>query len=171
MKKESTEQTMAGSSGSFSAPMGFVSKKEIYKIHNKKKYNKKEVEEDDVEEGEFTEAMTAGVSAGAMYDAPFGDGSGGNPLKISGEKSVKKRMKTMRKNKFPMWGGPEGVYVSIKEKCKKFPYCNQGVGLNNLEFYENDQLNESVKEISKKYGLPFKEVEKLVIKEIKRIFI
>jgi hypothetical protein len=106
-----------------------------------------------------------------MYDAPFGDGSGGNPLKISGEKSVKKRMKTMRKNKFPMWGGPEGVYVSIKEKCKKFPYCNQGVGLNNLEFYENDQLNESVKEISKKYSLPFKEVEKLVIKEIKRIFI
>ena len=75
MKKESTEQTMAGSSGSFSAPMGFVTKKEIYKVHNKKKYN------------------------------------------------------------------------------------------------ENDQLNESVKEISNKYGLPFKEVEKLVIKEIKRIFI
>ena len=170
MKKESTEQTMAGSSGSFSAPMGFVTKKEIYKVHNKKKYNEDEVEED-VEEGEFTEAMTAGVSAGAMYDAPFGDGSGGNPLTIGGEKTIKKRMKTMRKKKFPMWGGPDGVYVSIKEKCKKFPYCNQGVGLNNLEFYENDQLNESVKEISNKYGLPFKEVEKLVIKEIKRIFI
>ena len=170
MKKESTEQTMAGSSGSFSAPMGFVTKKEIYKVHNKKKYNEDEVEED-VEEGEFTEAMTAGVSAGAMYDAPFGDGSGGNPLKIGGEKTIKKRMKTMRKKKFPMWGGPDGVYVSIKEKCKKFPYCNQGVGLNNLEFYENDQLNESVKEISNKYGLPSKEVEKLVIKEIKRIFI
>ena len=59
MKKESTEQTMAGSSGSFSAPMGFVTKKEIYKVHNKKKYNEDEVEED-VEEGEFTEAMTAG---------------------------------------------------------------------------------------------------------------
>ena len=37
MKKEPTEQTMAGSSGSFSAPMGFVTKKEIYKMHNKKK--------------------------------------------------------------------------------------------------------------------------------------
>ena len=98
MKKESTEQTMAGSSGSFSAPMGFVTKKEIYKVHNKKKYNEDEVEED-VEEGEFTEAMTAGVSAGAMYDAPFGDGSGGNPLKIGGEKTIKKRMKTMRKKK------------------------------------------------------------------------
>jgi hypothetical protein len=166
MKKETGESTMSGSSGSFAAPMGFVTKKEIYKIHNKKKYN-----EEDTTEGEFTEAMTASVSAAGMYDAPFGDGSGGNPLKIGGEKTVKKRMKTMRKKKFPMWGGPDGVYVAIKEKCKKFPYCNQGVGLDNLEFYENDQLNESVKVISKKYGLPATEVEKLVIKEIKRIFI
>ena len=172
MKKEPTEQTMAGSSGSFSAPMGFVTKKEIYKIHNKKKYNEKEVEEEvdeEVEEGEFTEAMTAGVSAGAMFDAPFGDG-GKNPLKIGGEKSVKKRMKSMRKNKFPMYGGPEGVYVKIKDKCKTYQYCNQG-DVNALEFYENEELNESVKQISKKYSLPFKEVEKLVIKEIKRIFI
>jgi len=170
MKKETGEATMAGSSGSFAAPMGFVTKKDIYKIHNKKKYNKKDVEEEDEpKEGEFTEAMTASVSAAGAYDAPFGDGSG-NPLKVGGEKTVKKRMKTMRKNKFPMWGGPEGVYVAIKDKCKKYPYCNQG-DVNALEFYENDQLIESVKEISKKYTLPYSEVEKLVIKEIKRIFI
>jgi len=166
MKKEAKESTMAGSSGSFSAPMGFVSKKEIYKIHNKKKYNDEETEE--TQEGEFTEAMTA--SASGAYDAPFGDGSGGNPLKVGGEKTIKKRMKTMRKNKFPMYGGPEGVYVAIKNKCKTYPYCNQG-DVNALEFYESDELNESVKEISKKYGLPFSEVEKIVIKEIKRIFI
>ena len=69
-----------------------------------------------------------------------------------------------------MWGGPDGVYVAVKEKCKKYPYCNQG-DVNSLEFYENDQLNEVVKEVSEKYGLPTKEVEKLVINEIKRIFI
>jgi hypothetical protein len=164
MKQETKEITSAGSAGSFEAPMGFITKKEIYKIHNKKKYN-----EDDLEEGEFTEATTTATSAGAMYDAPFGDGSK-NPLKIGGEKTIKSRMKNLKKKKFPMWGGPDGVYVAVKEKCKKYPYCNQG-DVNSLEFYENDQLNEVVKEVSEKYGLPTKEVEKLVINEIKRIFI
>jgi hypothetical protein len=167
MKKETKEATMAGSSGSFSAPMGFVTKKEIYKIHNKKKYN----DEEDIQEqeGEFTEATTTATSAAGAYDAPFGTGKK-NPLKIDGPDSIKKRMKTMRKKNFPMWGGPDGQYVKVKEKCKKYPYCNQG-DVNALEFYENEKLNESVKKISEKYGLPIKEVEKSVIKEIKDIFI
>lgn len=164
MKKETKEATMAGSAGSFEAPMGFVTKREIYKIHNKKKYN-----EDKVEEGEFTEATTSATSAAGAYDAPFGSGKS-NPLKIDGPDSIKKRMKTMRKKNFPMWGGPDGQYVKVKEKCKKYPYCNQG-DINALEFYENESLNESVQSVSKKYGLPIKEVEKLVIKEIKDIFI
>ena len=58
----------------------------------------------------------------------------------------------------------------MKEKCKKFPYCDEG-DINALEFYENDQINEAVTTISKKYGLPIQEVEKLVINDIKRIFI
>lgn len=164
MKQETKEITSTGSSGSFEAPMGFITKREIYKIHNKKKYNV-----DDLEEGEFTEATTTATSASGMYDAPFGDGST-NPLKIGGPKSIKSRMKNLRKKKFPMWGGPEGVYVSVKEKCKKYPYCNQG-DVKSLEFFENQELNEVVKEVSEKYGLPIGHVEKLVINEIKRIFI
>ena len=165
MKKETKEATMSGSSGSFESPMGFVTKKQIYKIHNKKKYN----EDDEVKEGEFTEATTSATSSSGQYDAPFGTGSK-DPLKIGGEKTITQRMKTMRKKNFPMWGGPDGQYVKVKDKCKKYPYCNQG-DINALEFYENDSLNESVDRISKKYGLPRKEVEKLVIKEIKDIFI
>ena len=76
----------------------------------------------------------------------------------------------MRSNKFPMWGGPNGVFVSVKEKCKKYPYCNQG-DVKSLEFYENEELNEVVKEVAKEYGLPINEVERLVINDIKRIFI
>lgn len=166
MKKETKEATMAGSSGSFTAPMGFVTKREIYKIHNKKKYNEDDITE---QEGEFTEATTSATSAAGAYDAPFGTGKS-NPLKIDGPDSIKKRMKTMRKKNFPMWGGPDGQYVKVKEKCKKYPYCNQG-DVNALEFYENSELNESVQKISEKYGLPLSEVEKLVIKEIKDIFI
>lgn len=168
MAKETKEATMAGSAGSFEAPFGsFITKREIYKIHNKKKYN----EDGDVkeQEGEFTEAMTTATSAAGQYDAPFGTGKK-NPLKIDGPDSIVKRMKTMRKKNFPMWGGPEGVYVKVKEKCKKFPYCDEG-DINALEFYENEKINEAVRVISKKYGLPLHEVEKLVINDIKRIFI
>ncbi len=164
MAKDTKEATMAGSAGSYEAPFGkFITKKEIYKIHNKKKYN------EEPKEGEFTEATTSAVSAAGQYDAPFGTGKK-NPLKIDGPDSIVKRMKTMRKKNFPMWGGPEGVYVKVKEKCKKFPYCDEG-DINALEFYENDQINEAVTTISKKYGLPIQEVEKLVINDIKRIFI
>jgi len=164
MKKETKEATMSGSAGSFEAPMNFITKREIYKIHNKKKYN-----EDEVEEGEFTEALSTATSSAGQYDAPFGTGKS-NPLKIDGPDSIKKRMKQLRKSNFPLYGGPEGVFVKVKEKCKKFPYCNEG-DINALEFYESEELNEAVKEVSKKYGIPYNEVEKIVINEIKSIFI
>ncbi len=144
--------------------MNFISKREIYKIHNSKKYNEEEPKEE-----EFTEAMTSATSAAGQYDAPFGSG-GKDPLKIGGPKTIVQRMKHMRKTNFPMYGGKGGSYVKVKEKCKKFPYCEEG-DINALEFYENDELNEAVKNVSKKYGLPYKEVEKLVINEIKDIFI
>ena len=58
----------------------------------------------------------------------------------------------------------------MKKKSKKNPHSDEG-DINALEFYENDELNEAVKNVSKKYGLPYKEVEKIVINEIKDIFI
>jgi hypothetical protein len=79
-------------------------------------------------------------------------------------------MKQLRKSNFPLYGGPEGVFVKVKEKCKKFPYCNEG-DINALEFYESEELNEAVRDVSKKYGIPYNEVEKIVINEIKSIFI
>lgn len=118
------------------------------------------------EESELDEAMTADSSG--PYDAPFGDG-GKNPLKIGGEKSIKKSRAVVDK-KFPKWGGPKGVYVRVKDKCKKFPYCNQG-NTGALEFYEVDGLVEAVKNVSKKHGIPYSEMEKVVINEIKKIFI
>ena len=168
MEGDTQEATTAGggSAGSFEAPMNFITKREIYKIHNKKDYNE---DDGEVKEGEFTEATTTATSAAGQYDAPFGTGKK-NPLKIDGPDSIVKRMKDMRRKNFPMWGGPDGVYVKVKEKCKKFPYCNEG-DINALEFYETEELNEAVSHISEKYGIPYKEVEKIVINEIKDIFI
>lgn len=165
MKKENKESTDASSSGAFSAPLGAknkglgkVIKKPISGLKNSKKYN---VEQD---MDEATDASSSGA-----YDVPFGAG-GKSPLKIGGPSSIKNSRAVKDKN-FPKWGGPGGVYVAVKEKCKKFPYCNQG-DINSLEFIsEVEGLKEAINEVAKKHGFSPKEVEKLVLNEIKQIFI
>jgi hypothetical protein len=157
-KKETKESMGADAAGAFEGPAfgGVIKKKDLYKPNNFKKYNVNE-EEDVVE-------VTDSSSSGA-YDAPFGDG-GKNPLKINGEKSIKNSRAVKDKN-FPKWGGPNAVFIKIKEKCKKFPYCNQG-DINAIELLE---IGDEIKEVSEKYGIPYKEMEKVVLNEINKIFI
>ena len=155
-KQDATESMGADSAGSFE--MAFNSKpikRPITKIHNMN------------EESDIDEAMTAD-SAGA-YDVPFPSKKRKDPLSIGGEKSIK-QSRAVTDKKFPKWGGPKGVYVRVKDKCKKFPYCNQG-NTGALEFYEVDGLVETVKKVSKKYGIPYSEMEKVVLNEINKIFI
>ena len=78
--------------------------------------------------------------------------------------------RAVKDKNFPKWGGPGGVYVKVKERCKKFPYCNQG-DIKSLDFFEDKELKESVQNVSKKLGLPYSQVEKIVINEINKIFI
>ena len=157
-KKETKESMGADSAGAFEGPAfgGVIKKKDLYKPNNFKKYN--------VNEEEEVVEVTDSSSSGA-YDAPFGDG-GKNPLKINGEKSIKNSRAVKDKN-FPKWGGPDAVFIKIKEKCKKFPYCNQG-DINAIELLE---IGDEIKEVSEKYGIPYKEMEKIVLNEINKIFI
>lgn len=154
-KKDATESMGADAAGSFSAAFNTNPiKRKITKIHNLK------------EQSDIDEAMVADASG--AYDVPFGRG-GKNPLKIDGPKSVKKS-RAVKDKKFPKYGGPEGIYVQVKEKCKKFPYCNQG-DINALELLEIENLKETIKKVSKMKGIPYAELEKVVINEIKKIFI
>ena len=158
LKKMETKESMgADSAGAFVGPAfgGVIKKKDLYKPNNFKKYN---VNEEEVKEA--TDASSSGP-----YDAPFGNG-GKNPLKINGEKSIKNSRAVKDKN-FPKWGGPGGIFIKIKEKCKKYPYCNQG-DINAIELLE---IKDDVIEISEKYGIPYKEMEKIVLNEINKIFI
>ena len=156
----------ADSSGSFEgAAFGqTILKRDLHKLKtlpNAKKYEVTEKEK-------IEEQMTADVSAGAMFDVPaFGKTTKGgrkNPLAIDGPKSIAKSRAVTDPN-FPKWGGPGGVFIKIKEKCKKFPYCNQG-DINAIE-----PLREAITKASEKYGIPRPEVEKVVINEINKIFI
>lgn len=154
-KIEPKEMTGSDSSGSFEGPTKSNStvKRKINKINNTKEYK-----------GEFKEVTDA--SSSGAFDVPLFGGTKGrnNPLKIGGPDTIKQSRAVKNKN-FPKWGGPGGVFIQVKEKCKKFPYCNQG-DINAIE-----PLRESIEKISKKYGLPSTEVEKIVLNEIKRIFI
>ena len=150
-KIESKEATGASSSGAYSAPVfgKTIMKKDIHKFHNSK----------------LDEAL-GGTEMGS-YDVPFlGSTSKGrkNPLSIGGPKTLKKSRAVKDKN-FPKWGGPGGIFIKIKDKCKKFPYCNQG-DINAIEI-----LKETISDVSKETGVPKKEIENIIINEIQRIFI
>lgn len=152
MEKETNEMTDSSSSGSYASAFGSIQTKgDIKKIYNAK----------------LTEATDSSTSSAGAYDAPFTPNK--DPLKINGEKSIAKS-RAVKDKKFPKWGGPGGVFVKIKDKCKKFPYCNQGI--NAIEILrEIEGMDDLINENAKKYGLSIKEVENLLTKEIKQIFI
>ena len=50
----------------------------------------------------------------------------------------------------PLYKG--GAFVKVKKKCKNFPYCNQG-DIKALKIYENENLNDAIKNVSNKLGL------------------
>lgn len=157
-KKEETTEMDASSSGEYSGQAfgKMLTKGEIYKLHN-------------ANLNEIVDASSTGE-----YDVPlFGKnpkGGRNNPLKIDGPDSIYKN-RAVKDKKFPKFGGPEGIFVKIKDKCKKFPYCNQG-NTGALEFIREDvELQDAITEISKKYGLQHSEVENIVLNEISKIFI
>ena len=63
---------------------------------------------------------------------------------------------------------PGAKYVKVKDKCKKFPYCNQG-DINALEIWEKEIMRESAKNVSKKTGKSESEVREMIEKELAEI--
>ena len=102
-----------------------------------------------LEKIEAKEATTS-ASVGA-YDAPIGGGRK-DPLQIDTPKSVYGKLRSVKDPNFPKLGGPGSTFVKVKDKCKKFPYCNQG-DIKALEFFENNLVKEGIKNISKRYDL------------------
>ena len=153
------DETDAGSSGSFEGPIGGgqeqVIKRKITSIPN-------------MDIAEVTDSGSSG-----SYDVPaFGTTPKGrrDPLKIDGPDSIYKGRAVKDKN-FPKWGGPDSVFVKVKEKCKKYPYCNQG-NTGAIEYVSEDkEIKDAINEMSKKYGIPYKEIEKIVLNDINKIFI
>lgn len=115
-----------------------------------------------IEGGETVEATTS--SSAGVYDAPFGSPKK-NPLKLSNSKTVEKELRSVRDKKFPKYGGPGGKFVKIKEKCKTFPYCNQG-DINALELFERDIVKEMVTKTANKTNVEEYVIRNIIAKEL-----
>lgn len=63
----------------------------------------------------------------------------------------------------PIYKG--GKFVTVKNKCKKFPYCNQGE-FKSIKIFENSLLKEVIREISDETGIMVEEIEKILKSEI-----
>ena len=110
-----------------------------------------EIEEDEDIEEEMEEATTA--SSSGSFEGP----------QIWAKN--RKNWRAVADKNFPKSGGKGAKYVKVKEKCKTFPYCNQG-DVTALDFYEDSTLRESIDNAAKKTGLPKKYVQKLVVENI-----
>ena len=67
----------------------------------------------------------------------------------------------------PLYKG--GEFVTIKEKCKTFPYCNQGPEAINLIKKENKNIIENIyKNIAEKYGVDKNVVRNIILKELSK---
>ena len=128
-KKEAREATGAAAAGAYSAPLFSQSKPETSPEASKVK-----VVGEGLVGGETAEATATGASTGA-YSTPG--------WVAPNKKQWRGRAKTQI---------PGGQFVTIKKKCQKFPYCNQG-DINALKLSENTVIKESISNLSKKYNI------------------
>jgi hypothetical protein len=176
-KKENKESTGAASAGGYSAPLFSTTKKEMaegcwkgYKeIGGKMKNGKmvpncvKESKEeycdscdrvkskcvcDETKKVEATEA-TGAASAGQYTTTAAW-------AKSTDKKHWRGKSKTQI---------PGGKFVTIKKKCKTFPYCNQG-DINALKIYENEVVKKVITKISKEHNISENVIKTIIQYEI-----
>ena len=162
---ETKEATTAGSSGGFEGLFGSeIKKNNLFQPGTEIKIVREEEPKEDEEEVKKIEAKEATTSASSgQYDVPFGSPSK-DPLSIDGPKSIKNRVKQIRSKGFPMYGGG-GKFVEPNEKCKRFPYCNQG-DINALVFSENRLVKQAINNISKKYKLNKEYIKSIIFENV-----
>lgn len=107
-------------------------------------------------ESKKTEAKEAvGASSSGSYETP-----------AMWAKSTSK--KDWRGAKKPLY--PGGKFVTVKKKCKKYPYCNQG-DINALKLTERKQLVNILNRISEENQINFFQLYKLVEKNLNKIYL
>jgi hypothetical protein len=130
-KVETKEATGSGSSGAYSGPV-FGGDDAFWE---RSRSETPKLKESEVEKVEATEATGSGSVGG--YSSPS----------MWAKSTKKKDWGPSRKTQYP-----GGKFVSVKKKCTKFPYCNQG-DINALNISKNEAVAEAIKNVSKKMNI------------------
>lgn len=164
-KSETKEATGSGSAGGFLGPLQGEMKekwsqkyKDSIDCDNPKGFSQRAHCAGKTKKVETKEA-TSSSSVGA-YDAP-----GFEDVKMKGNNPIGSG-RSFKKSQIP-----GGTFVKVKEKCKKFPYCNQG-DINALELTKSAKnkktLSEIIDESAKKHGINPQVLKRLIINEINK---
>jgi hypothetical protein len=98
--------------------------------------------------GQFSAPLFGSVKKEETKESTSSASSGSYITPASWAKSMKKK-DWRGKSKTQI---PGGKFVTVKEKCKKFPYCNQG-DIKALKIYENEMVKNTIKKISNEYNI------------------
>jgi hypothetical protein len=145
-KSENKEATSAGAAGTSEPKLGLFSDDETARSEYKRLPK---------EEGEFTEA-TSSSSVGA-YDAP-----GFEDVNMRGNNPIGRG----RSFKVPQIKG--GGFVTIRKKCKTFPYCSQGNSKDKPVKVKKrlSPMNEAINNVSLRTGLSVEEIKTIILNKI-----
>jgi hypothetical protein len=138
-KSENKESTGASSAGSFAGPIAF---KDSEFVRNSFKETPKLTKTE-------TKEATGSASSGS-YETPA------SWAKSTSKKDWRGKSKTQI---------PGGKFVTVKKKCKKFPYCNQG-DIKALKIYENEVVKKVINKISREHNISENVIKAVIQYEI-----
>ena len=137
-KKSKDESTTAASSGQYAGPMLGGTPK----FKSNVKISRSEIEKIVKESTGGTDESTTSGSAGAYV---------GPAMWAKDRDNWRGKIKT--------WKG--GKFVSVKEKCKRYPYCNQSPEAITLSNVPMDKLDKVFEDISKKTNKPYSYIKRV----------
>jgi hypothetical protein len=153
-KTETDESTGSGSSGGFSSPLFSTTKKNMEEGKEKDKEKEKKY----LDIVDIIPELRKQLNKGSRLDKDTkkveateatGSGSSGqySTTSVWAKSTNKKDWAGRKKTQIP-----GGKFVQVKEKCKKFPYCNQG-DIKALKIFENEKVKQAIQNISKRHNI------------------
>lgn len=172
-KSENKEATGAGSAGGYSQPLFSTTKKEMEEntfkapkltmFSNEAPKLKKESKEEycDSCDRVKSKCVCSETKKVETKEATGASSSGQYATTAVWAKSTNKK-DWRGKSKTQI---PGGKFVTIKKKCKTFPYCNQG-DIKALKIYENELVKNVITKISKEHNISENVIKSIIQYEI-----
>ena len=160
-KSENKEATGASGAGQSSGPLFSTNKQEMEEVWSEK--YKKSIDCSDPK-GFSQKAHCQGRKKVETKEATGASSSGQYSTPASWAKSTSKK-DWRGKSKTQI---PGGKFVQVKEKCKKFPYCNQG-DIKALKIFENEMVKRVITKLSEKHNISENVIKNIIYYEYQKI--